>query len=371
MALCCQWLDVIAQLPALSVLSLMAMSIQTLNRKLAKLTHWLERLVDFRAVRGTFIIVTCMVLGKFLNFTAPVYLAFFPAVLVIRLKQAHLPLMVKMLLPSVLSAASAVVLSELFQSHPFIVWTISLFYFDWLRRRADTPIKVAGILVPIFIWVLNIVMAQQGNRIDLPANLREICLAVLICISVTKLMFWLIPSAEPQPHYQFQPQRVTFKQRAISLGLIGTGTAFLLIVDMMSALFCLVPVIAIATQVSWQGYVSDVKRRLLTQVGGCSLAVFFTFFLSGHQDIISFYILCLAVLVYLFVWSVEQSSGDIRTIQADALLATILPIQLYISQSGMTLKGAYLRGWQLSVTLAIMFALHLLTEKKGNADPKG
>ena len=319
------------------------------------------------AVRMTFIIVSGMVAGKYIPLGKPVYLAFFPIILALRVNSSDMLIMVKILLPTVMSAVGAVFISELFSEHPFVIWTIALFFFDWQRRKADTSAKVAGILTPIFIWILITVSAQLSIKSPLFLNLREMIFCVMITLGITWIGFRLFPKKIPlssTPKISAIPITVSYKQRAISLFLIGIGCAFLMITQMTSALFCLVPVIALATQTSRQGYFSGLKRRLLTQTSGCALSVFFTFLLAGQQNIAAYYILCLGLLVYILCYAVVNSLGEIKEVNLDALMATLFPIQLYICQSGISLKGAYLRGWQLTVTLLLMLIIYYFSERK-------
>jgi hypothetical protein len=71
--------------------------------------------------------------------------------------------------------------------------------------------------MPTFNWILIVVFAQHITMVTLFPVERE---------------------GKP-PVFKEEP--VTFESRAISLALIGLGEAFLMIVDIISATFCLVP----------------------------------------------------------------------------------------------------------------------------------
>ncbi len=311
-------------------------------------------------LRITLTITICMILGKVLNFNSPVYLALYPTILMTKSRDYSWKGIFATLTPAFVSAATAVVISELFHDHPFIIWTLSLFFFDQLRRRADTPPKLGKMLMPCFNWILIMVFAQSG-KFDMPGIIRETVFAILITALVTKFVITLFPAPKLGKLPQFKPQPVTYGHRLVSLTLIGSGLGLLMIVDLLPATFCMVPVIAAATQFSREKFIEAVEKRFVTQVGGCAVAGMFILLMAGHQNTLGFYALALGSTVYLITRAMVLATGPDRDIHADALLATMLPIQLYMGNSTFGLDSTFLRAWQLFVTLCILFALHRLT----------
>ncbi|MDO6498034.1 DUF2955 domain-containing protein [Photobacterium sanguinicancri] len=326
------------------------------------------------ALRVTLTITLCMLAGKILGLNSPVYLALYPTIVMTKGKDYSWCGLVKMLFPTLISASCALIVTELFHDHPFIIWTVSLIFFDQMRRRANTQAKLGGMLMPTFNWILIIVFSQHTTA-DMPMRIHEILISMTITILMTKSMVTLFPKPKysPAPNGKppaLMPQNVTYQNRFVSLGLIGGGLAFLMIVDLISATFCMVPVIAAATQFNREQFYQVVKRRLITQVGGCAIAVVFSLFIAGHQDTISYYALGLGGLVYIIAFSMAQSQGISRDIHADSLLATMLPIQLYMTSTTLGLESTYLRAWELAITLGILFILHQLTRSRDHHDQK-
>lgn len=327
------------------------------------------------ALRIALTITVCMILGKVLSFNSPVYLALYPTILMTKSKDYSWKGIYLTLAPTFVSAAIAVVISELFHDHPFIIWTISLIFFDQLRRRANTPPKLGKMLMPCFNWILIMVFAQSG-KFDMPGIVRETVFAMLITALVTKLMITLFPAPKLGKLPQFKPQPVTYGHRLVSLTLIGSGLGLLMIVDLLPATFCMVPVIAAATQFNRIKFIDAVEKRFITQVGGCAVAGLFILLMAGHQNTLGFYALALGGTIYLIARAMISTTGPDRDIHADALLATVLPIQLYMGNSSFGLDSTFLRAWQLFVTLCILFALHRLTvsrdkhEQANHLDPR-
>ncbi|CED59525.1 Putative uncharacterized protein [Moritella viscosa] len=312
------------------------------------------------ALRISFTITLCMMLGKILNFDNPVYLALYPTMLITKGRDFSWLAMSRTLAPSLISAALAVFVSELFYGHPFIIWTISLLFFDQLRRRADTPIKLAKMILPCFHWVLMVIFSQSGH-FDMPGMIRECFAAMVIAATVTKLMITLFPVPKLGKLPQFKPQSVTYGHRLVSLALIGSGLGFLLVVDMLPATFCMVPVISAAIQFNRGTFIELVEQRFITQIAGCAIAGVFIFLMSGHQSTLGFYALSLGSVIFILTSSMLSTTGFTSGVHADTLLATILPIQLYMGNNSFGLDNTFLRAWQLFITLTILFIGYRLT----------
>ncbi|OLQ75707.1 hypothetical protein BIT28_02600 [Photobacterium proteolyticum] len=320
-------------------------------------------------LRVTFTITLCMLAGKLLQLDSPVYLALYPTIVMTKGKDYSWLGLFNTFLPTLLAASCALLVSEVFHDHPFIIWTISLIFFDWMRRRANTPAKLGAMLMPTFNWILIIVFSQHTVS-DMPMRIHEILISMAVTTVVTKAMVYLFPQEKRGKPPAFKAQSVSYQHRFVSMGLIGTGVAFLMMVDLISATFCMVPVIAAATQFSRDKFREVVERRFITQVGGCALAVVFAFVMAGHQSTVGFYALGLGCLVFLLANWMATAQGPSRDIHADALLATMLPIQLYMGNTSLGLESTYLRAWELTVTLGILFILHQLTRSQGNYDRK-
>lgn len=314
------------------------------------------------ALRITLAITVCMVLGKLLNLGSPVYLALYPTIIMTKAKDYSWLGLGKTLAPTLLAASCALVVSNTFSQHPFIIWTISLIFFDWMRRRATTPAKMGAMLMPTFNWILVIVFAQHTSA-DMTTRIHEIFIAMVITTLVCKAAVALFPVASKGKPPVFEETPVNAEQRLLSLALIGIGVGFLLQVEMLSATFCLVPVIAAATQSQADAFRQVVERRFITQVGGCALAFIFTLVLSGHQTNIGLYVILLGSLIFLLASMMAKADFKLRDLHGDALLATMLPIQLYIGANEMGLERTFLRGWQLAVTLGILFTLYTLVTR--------
>ncbi|KII76406.1 DUF2955 domain-containing protein [Vibrio renipiscarius] len=323
------------------------------------------------ALRVTLAITVCMVLGKVLALGSPVYLALYPTIIMTKSKDYSWQGLARTFAPTLCAAAAALAVSETFHSHPFIIWTLSLFFFDWMRRRATNPAKMGAMLMPTFNWILIIVFDQHTNA-DMAMRIHEIFIAMVITAGVCKLAVTCFPTQDPQ---QKMPARValpdiavTAQQRALSLALIGTGVGFLMLVDMLSATFCMVPVIAASLQAERLGFQRVVERRFITQVGGCAIAAIFSLLLVGHQSVLGAYVLVLAGFVLLLASLMVKSDVSGRELHADALLATMLPIQLYMTSQDIGLERTFLRGWELAVTLGVLYVLVKITTSKTPAE---
>lgn len=318
-------------------------------------------------LRVTFTVTLCMLAGKLLHLDSAVYLALYPTIVMTKGKDYSWLGLFKMLFPTLLAASCALLVSEVFHDHPFIIWTISLLFFDFMRRSADTPAKLGGMLMPTFNWILIIVFSQHTIT-DMPMRIHEILISMVVTILVTKSMVFLFPQGRKGEKPVFMSQPVTYQHRLASMGLIGTGLAFLMMVDLISATFCMVPVIAAATQFNRDKFQEVVERRFVTQVGGCAIAVIFTLVMAGHQSTIGFYTFGLGSLIFMIAKWMTNSQGTLRDLHSDALLATMLPIQLYMGNSTFGLESTYLRAWELTVTLGILFTLHQLTRPRDSHD---
>ncbi|KJF94202.1 DUF2955 domain-containing protein [Photobacterium leiognathi] len=323
----------------------------------------MKQFISTDALRTSLIVCICMMFGKLFHVNSHVYFALFPIIIATKVKDYSWKGLSKTFAIVLLSAYCAVFVSEVFSDHPFIIWTISIVLFDQLRKRADSPAKVGALFIPTINWILNVVFALH-TTMDMPQRLHEVGLAIVVSICVTKLFLWLLP---PKPKAGFGKPKstpVTAKQRLISVSLIGLGLGFLMIVDLVSGAFCMVPVIAAATQTSRKAYLNVVKSRFVTQVGGCAIAAVFMLLIAGYQSNFILYGLGLFALIYAITHKIYHDQGPHQELHADILLATMLPIQLYMSNSELGLSNTFLRGWELSCTLGILALFYFLTTTK-------
>ncbi|CAH0529802.1 DUF2955 domain-containing protein [Vibrio hippocampi] len=314
-------------------------------------------------IRITMTITICMVAGKVMGFASPVYLALYPTIAMTKCRDYSWSGLVGMFYPVLLAASTALLVCNVFADHPFIIWTISLLFFDFMRRRAVTPQAVGRMLMPTFNWILVVIFSIHTTA-SMPNRIHEILLSMAITIVVAKLFVAMFPvTSKGEKSPVFKPKEVTYLNRLVSLGLIGGGVAFLMIVDLISATFCLVPVIAAATQFDRQSFIKTVNLRFVTQVGGCAVASVFIALMMGHQSVISFYTLILGSIIFLISKWMCAEKGSNRDVHADALLATMLPIQLYVGNVNLGMNSTFLRAFELACTLAILFFLYHLTNR--------
>lgn len=312
-------------------------------------------------------ITLCMLVGRLLNLESSVYLALFPTILMTKAKDHSWLGLYNTFKPAFFAAVVALIVTESFQEHPFIIWTISLFFIDMMRRKADNPAKLGQMIMPLFNWILIVVFAQSSDM-DMPDRIREIFISMVITALIARAMVTLFPKWRDKPKIIATKlsfpvaQQVSYQHRFVSVALIGTGLAILMNIDLISATFCMVPVIAAATQFSRKMYAEVVNRRFMTQIGGCALAVIFSVLMAGHQGVLLYYAAVLGALVFAITKLMVTSNISSRDIHADALLATVLPIQLYLDSSQIGLESTFSRAWELTVTLGILYAAFRLTQ---------
>ncbi|MCL1058361.1 DUF2955 domain-containing protein [Shewanella gelidimarina] len=317
------------------------------------------------AIRITLVITLCMLLGQMLDFESTVYLALYPTIAMTKVKDYSWLGLLKTFAPTFIAACIALIVAETFQSHPFIVWTISLLFIDYMRKKADTPAKLGAAIMPIFNWVLIVIFSQFSSQ-SMPDRIDEVGLSMLITIIIAKMMVALFPLEKQPSPPTFNRTKVTYKQRLLTMAFIGTGIVVLMNIDLISATFCMVPVIAAAIQVDKKRYQQVVSRRFITQISGCAIAMVMSIAIAGHQTILSYYALILGVAIFAMAMAMVRSSNTDRDTHSDAMLATVLPIQLYLGTSGFGLESILLRAWELAVTLGILFLVFQLSKIREN-----
>ena len=331
-------------------------------------------------LRITLTIALCMLAGQLFNFESAVYLALFSTIVMTKARDLSWRGLIKLFTPILISVAAAILVSQLFQGHPFIIWSISLVFFDQLRKRANTPAKLGQMLMPAVNWIL-IIMFSQNERFNMTTRFEEIVLAMLVTGVVTRLMLTCLPEAKttsaaitapsaltPVPAQMMQAQPVSYAHRVVSLTLIGSGLAILMITNLLSAAFCMVPVVVAATKTEPDKFGRVINDRLTTQLAGCALAALFTLTMAGHQANIGYYAMALGLLIFVMARLIVTNTGPARDIHADALLATLLPISLYMGSQTLGLENTFLRGWQLLVTLIMLLMIYRITQPRERYD---
>ncbi|WP_417346581.1 DUF2955 domain-containing protein [Ferrimonas sp.] len=309
-----------------------------------------------QVLRITGTVTLCMLLGRYLDFTSPVYLALFPVLAVTKARDYSWAGLVSQFFPALLASFAALITVELFSDHPYVVWALSLLLFDQLRKRATQPARIGALIMPVFNWVIVVVFAQGGS-FDMVNRFKEILLSMIITLVVMKLFAMLFPPAPTPKGAPPLEKPISYRQRLNFVVLLGLGQGFLMMVDMLSATFCMVPLILAAAQVSHDSYLKVLRVRFITQVGGCALAMIFMVLLLGHQTMIPFYGLALGLLILAIAYQIGSTQGPDKDLHGDALLGVALPIQLYVGPNQFGLADTLQRGWQLTLVLLLLLTL--------------
>ncbi|WP_051201927.1 DUF2955 domain-containing protein [Ferrimonas senticii] len=296
------------------------------------------------------------------------HLALFP-VMAATLVRDYSPLgLVKQFLPTIATAAGALLLCDIFAAHPAVIWSISLFVFDRVRCWADTPAKQSRAMAPLLNWFLVVVFFQHSS-VPMTEWLRCMVTALLVTIVVVQLVRVFLPVPQRPLPPAVAPMAATYQQRLVFVLLLGSGLAFLMMVDLAAATFCMMPVITAAGQVQRQGYQAVLRSTLQGHVGGCALAMIFITLLLGQYSHFMVYGTALVALVTLMAYWICASSGAVRVLHNQGLLGTMLPLQLYLSSSDWGLQDTFHRGGYLLVVLLLLFAVQgAIYGSKGAAD---
>lgn len=303
--------------------------------------------------RITLIVTLTMLSQHLLQFTTSVYLALFPVVAVTRAPSLSTEGLMKAFLPVLAFAIGARFTHELFSAHPFVIWCISLLVFDQVRRRANSPAKVGQMVMPVLTWILIIVFSQQ-SPIDMTGWVRDMVASILVTLLVVRLVCWFLPAPDvsrPQP----PTVEVSFSQRMFFVVSLGVGLAFLMMVDLVSAAFCMVPVIIAVSQAQRPAYQGVLSSTFKAHVGGCSIALLFQFLLMGHQGSLMVFGILLLTLVGAIAYGMVCCEGAAQATHYDGLLGIMLPIQLYMTSTDLGVQDTATRAWYMAVVLAFLF----------------
>lgn len=304
-------------------------------------------------------IVTVVALGMlaqlWLQLEITAYLALFPVIAATKVTNYSIVGMLKAFLPVLFVACVALFVDQLFASHPAIVWCISLWVFDWARRWADTPEKLGKIYIPLLNWFLVIVFAQH-SPMPMTDWVRDMAVSMVTTLVVVRfIMLFMSPPKAPAPAPMPMPRKkVTYQQRLIYVVLLGVGLAFLMMVDLIAATFCMMPVIIAAAQSERAIYQMVVKNCLYAHVGGCAIVTLFVSLMLGQHAHNLVYIIGVFLLVLVIALWISGSRGGVRALHSEAMLGTMLPLQLYVSATDLGLQDIYFRGESMLTVLALL-----------------
>ncbi|MDC0609845.1 hypothetical protein OAP63_03875 [Vibrio sp.] len=327
----------------------------------------------YELTRKTLIIVSCLMLSKMLHLNVSVYIVLFAVVIANTCYSKHIWDIIKRILPSLLSALGAIVLNQLFAAHPFIIWTCTMIYFDHVRRHANTNLKVRMATLPLFMIIfINTYSNSTGFILSIPEISHDLILSTLIVGLVASFINHVMPVkaniVRPKP----VEITVTGVDRLKLLCLVGFGLSFIMINEVTTAVFCLVPLITSAMQPSHSMMKNHSSDKMLSQVGGCSLAVIVSMFFSGTEINLFTYLFISYALVFTILLWCNHSDPIERPIHTDALMGFLIPYQLYIGKYGndFGLNSIMLRAFELVVALLIIYVsahwLEILSNRKLN-----
>jgi len=320
----------------------------------------------YELIRKTLIIVLCLMLSKMLHLTVSVYIVLFSIVIATSCYSRHIWDIIKVILPSLLAALAAVVVNQVFASHPFIIWTCSILYFDHVRRKADNNLKARMVTLPLFIIIfINTYANSTTYNLSIPDIVRDLVLSTLISALVASFINHTMPIKQKMPMPQIIAMPVKGVDRLKMLLLVGMGLAFIMINEVTSAVFCLVPLITSAMQPTHDLMKTHSRNKMLSQIGGCCLAVIISLVFSGTEINLFTYLFISTVLVFTILWWCNHPDKEEGLIHSDALMGFLIPYQLYIGQYGNNfgLNSIILRAFELLVVLLIIYTIAYWLER--------
>ncbi|MFT6985387.1 MAG: hypothetical protein ACJAT7_001196 [Psychromonas sp.] len=313
----------------------------------------------YELIRKTLIIVLCLMLSKMLHLTVSVYIVLFSIVIATSCDSSHIWEITKRILPSLFAALGAVVVNQVFATHPFIIWTCSILYFDHVRRKVDSNLKARMVTLPLFMIIFIDTYANSTAYIlSIPDIVRDLVLSTLITALAASFINHIMPIKQKMPMVHIVSMPVSGADRLKMLLLVGVGLAFIMINQVTSAVFCLVPLITSAMQPTHDLMKTHSRNKMLSQVGGCSLAIIVSMFFSGTEINLFTYLFISSVLVFTILWWCNHPDKNEGLIHSDALMGFLIPYQLYIGQYGNNfgLNSIILRAFELLVVLLIIYA---------------
>ncbi|MFD2177207.1 DUF2955 domain-containing protein [Veronia pacifica] len=311
-------------------------------------------------IRKSLIITLCMMAGKVLHLSAGVFVLLFGVVLATTCFSNNIIEMGQRLWPTVTSSLGAMLLNQFFAEHPFIIWTLSVIYFDHVRRQCSTNMHAAAALLPMFIVIFIDTYANSaGMALSIPEIFRDISASAVIAILIACSVNIILPAHAPPARPPIVSLPVNGFERLKMLLLVGGGLAFLMTSEVISAVFCLVPMITAVMQPTNAEMKKNCWDKGLSQVGGCVIAIAVALLLAGTQvNLLSYALVTFALVLTLFKWTVKAAPAD-KAINADAIMGILIPCQLFIGKWGndFGLSLTLLRAVELIIALAIVHAI--------------
>ncbi|MGF1736991.1 DUF2955 domain-containing protein [Photobacterium satsumensis] len=301
----------------------------------------------------TAIVSLGMLAQLWLQLGVTAYLALYPVMAATKLSDYTVRGMLKAFLPILAVACVALFIDQIFSSHPAVVWCISLCFFDLARRWADTPAKLGKIYIPLLNWFLVIVFAQH-SPIAMTDWVRDMGVSMLTTIVIVKFVMLFLTPPKANVSAPMVSTPVTYQTRVIYVVMLGIGLAFLMMVNLIAATFCMMPIIVAAAQSQRVNYEMVIRNCLQAHVGGCALAMVFISLLAGQHSYNLVYIVGLTSLVAMIAVWISGSRGGVRAMHSEAMLGTMLPLQLYVSASDLGLQDTYFRAKSMLFVLALL-----------------
>jgi len=314
----------------------------------------------YELMRKTLIIVLCLMLSKMLHLTVSVYIVLFSVLIATTCYSSHIWEIIKPIFPSLFAVLGAVIVNQVFASHPFIIWTCSIIYFDHVRRKADSNLKARVVILPLFMIIFINTYANSVDYIfSIPEIVRDLVLSAIITALVASFVNHLMPIKVKPRMPQIISMPVRGADRLKILLLVGVGLAFIMINEITSAVFCLVPLITSAMQPTHDLMKEHSRNKMLSQVGGCSLALIVSMLFSGTEINLFTYLFISTVLVFTILWWCDHPDREEGLIHSDALMGFLIPYQLYIGQysNNFGLNSIILRAFELVVVLLIIYTI--------------
>ncbi len=314
----------------------------------------------YELIRKTLIIVLCLMLSKMLNMNVSVYLVLFSILVAMASFSKHLSSSLKILLPSVYAAIGAAIVNQIFDAHPFIIWACCVLYFDYVRRGATNNFRILMATLPLFMVIFITTYHNSGYSESIVDFIRDVILSAFLAALVGSLVNHLMPIKANVGKPEIIVVEVTGADRLKMLVLVGGGLSFIMINQVTSAVFCLVPLITSAMQPTHGHMKQHSKDKILSQVGGCSLAIIAAFLYSGTEvNLISYFIISSLLICLLLLWSHHSEEAKDRAIHADVLMGFLIPYQLYIARYGndFGLTSISLRAVELVIALMIIYVV--------------
>ncbi|WP_026364686.1 DUF2955 domain-containing protein [Halodesulfovibrio aestuarii] len=320
----------------------------------------------FEIIRKTLIIALCLVLSKVLHLQVGIFLVLYGIIIANNCPVNRLPVMLRILAPSFLAAVGASFVNQIFSAHPFIIWTLSVVYFDHIRKKTDTSVKARSAIFPLFNVIFIDTFANSSDFVlVVPDLIRDLLVSIFLASAIAYLVNLLLPIKLKKIQTPVVTLPVSGAERLKILILVGGGLAFLMLNEVTSATFCLVPVITSVMQPTYGHMKKEVEKRIITQVGGCCSAMFLSILFMGTEiNVATFFLVSFGLVFTLMKWC-ECPDPVERSIHNDAVLGILVPFQLYIGKYGNNfgLDLIALRTVELVLALGVVYCVAIMLGK--------